>query len=157
MSLKPAKLLLLICSLFFLWSCGPSPEEKEEVIKTPDYLMEPEQFQALLGEVYLLESSLSKNITNKETPDSLYIKGYQRVFTKFNTNEEKFKKNFYYYIQRSEELDQMYEELIEELITKQGKVRALQQEQKKRDKERFQQKVDSIKAEKEANQSNGVN
>ena len=98
----------LVIPLFLLFAC----EQKD---RTPEGLLDREQFKEVLLDAQLLEARYNHEVVvehRQEVPMKQY---YAQVFEKYGTNEDQFRKTFDYYKERPEELKAIYEEIIVEL------------------------------------------
>lgn len=95
--------------LFLLAACAP----KEEVVPVPDDLIGKEKMIEVLTDVHLIEGSRTGlSIMGDTIGLAVY---YDRLFKKHSITKEQYDNSFNYYIEFPEELDAMYERVIENL------------------------------------------
>ncbi|WP_158828551.1 DUF4296 domain-containing protein [Mucilaginibacter lacusdianchii] len=99
--------------LFFLvpilFSCKSS---------TPPEILDKDQMADVLVDVHLVNGTLA---TVPQLPDSLYkygINKYQVVFKNHHTDSTQFRKSFKYYVSKPDQLDAVYEQVVEKLKKK---------------------------------------
>jgi hypothetical protein len=95
--------ILFFLPLLFLLSCKDKPAEG---------ILNSEQMQALLIDVHIVDGALYEVSSE---PDSLFKYGsgkYEQVFKKHHTDSTQFKKSFYYYTNRPDELYKIYEKIV---------------------------------------------
>lgn len=116
------KLLILLFAISSLFSC-----ESEE--KKPDYVWSEERFTEVLTELQMAESVV--RLGYNRLPDSLYLNDsiYNAAFRKVNTNKVEFDSNMNYYLQRPEQLEKIYDQVIVNLSTRLGELKAKQNEE----------------------------
>lgn len=88
--------------LLFLLSC-------QNKVKRPEALIEKQDFAAILSDLHLLESAY---MTGKEVPDSTreaYLRDYNLVFQIHHVDASVFFKNFAYYKDDPEVMNEIYE------------------------------------------------
>lgn len=114
---KKANVYCLIGSLFFAFSCS-QPQEEIEV--TPNFLIPEDSFKMVMYDLHVLEGFISRNPDKVKSTDTLYEKQSMAMFEKYSISEERFKKSFDYYLAKPEEMDKMYDEILEELTKNQA-------------------------------------
>jgi len=119
MKLKKVSVYFLIVSLIFAFSCGSSEEEVE--IK-PDYLIPEDSFKMMLYDLHLLEGFISRNPDKIKNTDTLYEKQSMALFEQYSVSEKRFKLSFNYYLSDPEEMDKIYDEVLEELTKNQAEL-----------------------------------
>ena len=117
MKQKKASVYCLIGSLFLVFSCS---QPKEEVEVTPNFLIPEDSFKMVMYDLHLLEGFISRNPEKVKSTDTLYEKQSMALFEKYLISEERFKKSFDYYLAKPEEMDKMYDEILEELTKNQA-------------------------------------
>jgi hypothetical protein len=129
MKLKKVSVYFLIVSLLFAFGCNP---KEEVVISEPDYLIPEDTFKMLLFDLYLLEGYAARNPERLKKMDTLYERKTMYIFEKHQVKEARFRKSFDYYLTQPQDLERMYEELLEEYTTKQANLSTAVDSSKKR-------------------------
>jgi hypothetical protein len=101
-----------IIILFFLFSCS-SGNTKEN----PNTLIDKNTFIKVLQEVHLSESEFHLTKYNrKETAEKLLLSDYETIFSENNITKEDFDNTLKYYSNHPDELEVIYEEVLEGLL-----------------------------------------
>ncbi|MBS7562969.1 DUF4296 domain-containing protein [Mucilaginibacter sp. Bleaf8] len=86
--------------------------------ETPPGILDKEQMAALLVDVHTIDGALA---TVPQFPDTLYKYGmgkYLNVFKQHHTDSAQFKKSFKYYVNKPDQLDAVYDDVINRLNQK---------------------------------------
>ncbi len=103
-------LFLLITS-----ACG-SQEER------PKGVLEKERFTELLTELYVLEGEAEYRQANfSEDPEEFLSAGTARIFKEHEVQREQFVRSFRYYMKHPGTMKAIHEEVLNELMRKEGK------------------------------------
>ena len=99
------KILAILCFVPLLYAC----EEKEE---KPDYLWEEERFIEVLTEFQITEGII--RLGYHRFPDSTYSTDsiYAAMYQDLGISEAEFDSNYHYYLQDTEKMAKIYEQVI---------------------------------------------
>ena len=107
--------LIIACLLFF--SCS----EKKAVI-IPENILPKQKMAEVMVDINLLEATMSLNITNKDkvsvgnpTPDF-------NVLKKNNISKKQYDESFYFYSQKPDLLNEVYQIVLDDLSKMQAQV-----------------------------------
>jgi hypothetical protein len=104
-------------NLFFLGILFFSACNSKE--KTPAGVIAKDQMAGLLTDVHIVNGTL---YATPQMPDSLYKYGmgkYLNVFKQYHTDSTQFKKSIIYYASKPDELENIYQQVMDNLKAKQ--------------------------------------
>lgn len=118
------RIFLIIIIVAFAASC------KQQTEKKPDDIWSREKFVDAMVEVQITEAFIrlgyNRSHESYRHKDSLF----KSTFDELGVSREEFERNFTYYSNRPKEMEEIYEEVIENLSTKQAELQGeVQQEQ----------------------------
>lgn len=99
----------LLIIFIFLLSC--SPDEKEVI---PEGVIKPEKFTAVMIDVQITEGMRAQGvdiIRPENDADGLY----DEIFQKHDISEESFETSYDYYLDRPDEMELIYEQVLDSL------------------------------------------
>lgn len=135
--------ILFSLLLLFLVACRSGP--------VPDRLIEEDRFVPLLVDIHLADGYLS---SKSQVPDSLGYRGnglYAAIFKKHHVDSAQFKKSFQYYSIHLEQMNRIYQAVIDRLtaksdsVTKQLAAEEMDRSRRKADSVKKAFKIDSAK------------
>ena len=91
-----------------LYSCT---QQLNNELEKPENFISHEQMVDILVDMQLMEEIISSSIKPRVEKDEEKYLLYQSIMVKHNINKEQFKESYYYYKDKLEELDQIYEEV----------------------------------------------
>lgn len=108
---------------YFLWlfifpalfACRNQQSPSGSDLQQPDTLISRSQMVRILTDVHLTESVLTYLKTKGEASKSLSDDYYNAVFSKYKISRKNFESNFNYYKRDQEDLEKIYEEVINNL------------------------------------------
>jgi|TARA_B110000285_G_C15112469_1_gene611977 hypothetical protein len=115
---KAAGYFLIVSILVF--SCS-----EKKVEQLPEFLIAEDTLMNVLKDIHLLEGYIARNPKKSRSTDTLYQKGYQEIFNRYNIDEVRFKKTYKYYVLKPKELELMYDQIIEDLTTAQAALQSV--------------------------------
>ncbi len=75
-----------------------------------------DEFSVILEEVHLAEATYQLNkISDVKSAEKGLLQSYERIFKEYNTNKSEFKRNLKYYSKHTDQLEKVYEEILERL------------------------------------------
>mgnify|MGYP001166273236 FL=1 len=75
-----------------------------------------DEFSVILEEVHVAEATYQLNkISDLKSAEKGLLQAYARIFKENNTTKSEFKRNLKYYSKNLEELDKVYEKILESL------------------------------------------
>ena len=75
-----------------------------------------DEFSIILEEVHVAEATYQLNkISDLKSAEKGLLQAYARIFKENNTTKSEFKRNLKYYSKNLEELDKVYEKILESL------------------------------------------
>ena len=98
-------IVLFFSALLFMWAC--------KYTHTPDGILKPDDMTKLLAEIHIVDMSMT-NIS-QSNPDSLYkygINRYMATFKRMHTDSAQFRRSLIYYTKHSEQLQDMYVNVV---------------------------------------------
>ena len=110
------KIIITAC-LAVLFSCqqkSPSSDIK------PEGLVSQENMVRILIDVHMTESALSLKNFNRDSSLSLYAYYKEEIYKEHNVTEKQFKESFDYYSKHSQQLNSIYEAVIDSIDVKEA-------------------------------------
>ena len=96
---------------------------KERKVEVPPGILSKDKMIDVLVDVHLAEAApMNHGITTKEL-NGIMVGKYDDVMKKHTITFEQFKKSFDYYLQHPDQLDEIYQEVVNRLTALEGKSR----------------------------------
>ena len=113
------KIFKIFLISLILWSCGKDNDIPEEIAPK-------EQLVPLMLDIYLAEVKLSNLKIVRDTAVSIFetYEGY--LFEKHNIEKEKYMNSMSYYYDHTEQLELIYEALLDSLSVRETKLKAVE-------------------------------
>ena len=112
------KIIILTCA-FFIAACI-----KEEDSTIPEDILSHEKMQGILIDVHLSEALAGIEFVKSDTIHQVMPQYYIQIFKKHSITKEDFFRSFDYYSEHPAELDEIYEEVLEEIARQESEHQA---------------------------------
>lgn len=103
----------IVIMFLMIVSCGGDLNSN---VVEPDNLLSREQMVKLLVDVQLIEAVSTRGLFNAQDSITGEVKGYTRVFRKYNITKVDFEQNLKYYYDFTDQSEELYGEVLSELI-----------------------------------------
>lgn len=110
---------------FALFSC------KEKTEKLPPGILSKDKMIAILTDVHIAEASPYGYALGTQQVNGIMANRYDDIMTKYGITYGEFKNSFDYYLAHPQEMDEIYQEIINKLSALEGKSRAIKAPLKK--------------------------
>ena len=97
-----------------LWACTGPQEEKP-----PAHLLAPEKLRDVLVDIHIVEAFVGEKKMSEDSMKQILPGYYDDIFEKHELSRDLFFESFHYYLEHPSSLDSLYEDLIEELSSRQ--------------------------------------
>lgn len=108
--------IILFVSVLALTSCG----EKQE--KKPAYLLEEEKMVSVMVDLHLIETAHNLKVMEADTNNAQYEQFMSSIFVSNEVSKEQFDSSLFYYSTRTEEMNVIYDKVLERLSELESKV-----------------------------------
>ena len=105
-------------SHFKLSACGPSEGPQ------PAHLLSKTQMATILADIHLAESYADNTFPSRDTARMAFNILQKKIFAKHNVADTVFRDSYDYYLYHLQDMDQIYEAVIDTLNLRELKVRA---------------------------------
>lgn len=117
----PAAILtntILLVGISLLFSCHPAVEKK------PKDMVPPETMKDILVEMHILESRAQVYHWQHDTLAIIMNDKYRELYGNYDITEEAFKATFRWYEDNPDEMDALYQTIVDELVKREAAVKA---------------------------------
>jgi len=111
------KITFILC-LFVFYSCG----SRDEKLKVPDNIIQPQEMVSILVDFHLIEASLSLSQDKREDVNQTSNFRYRSVMEKHKITRAKFDESIRYYSGHMKEMHKIYQQVVVELSTTQSRI-----------------------------------
>lgn len=119
-------ILISISLSVFLSSCLPYSEER------PKNLIVESKFKEIAIDLHLLEVFVEKEYKKMDSSKIVFNTLEQEIYKKHNVTEENYRNSYNYYMRNTDQMDVLYEEIVDSLgkMVTQTKVKKQMEKQK---------------------------
>lgn len=114
---------ILVILAIFLWSCVSPVEEP------PADLIPTEKLKMILLDFHLSESYVDVHFEGKDTANVVFNALEKQVLEKHGVTKDNYLSSYNYYLRNTEELDDIYEQVVKELSKMESRAKAGKQEE----------------------------
>ncbi|MFM2225484.1 MAG: hypothetical protein RJA07_1686 [Bacteroidota bacterium] len=107
------KYFLLLISYLVISCHHQSPK-----LIADDGIIQKDTMIKLLADMHLADAAVQDLKLNTDSSKQIYKMYYQQIFNRYKTNTKQFKISLQFYTQHPDEMDMMYEKVIEEIGAK---------------------------------------
>jgi hypothetical protein len=111
------KKILFVCFCIFLTGC----KDKNEL---PEGIMTKQEMFPLMLDIYIAEEKLTALNIARDTLNNIYGLYEGMLFEKHNTDHETYKRSLAYYYEHTQELELIYEKILDSLTISEAKILA---------------------------------
>ena len=111
------KIVFIFC-LFVFYACG----SRDEKLKVPDNIIQPDEMVSILVDFHLVEASLSLSQDKHEDVNQTTNFRYRSVMEKHKISRAKFDESIRYYSSHMKEMHKIYQQVVVELSTTQSRI-----------------------------------
>ena len=112
----------------------------------PDDVIEPEHMSAILLDVYLSETEFADLKMHRDTTLMLFDMYEEHIFQRHEVTEEQYRESLTYYYDHPDELDMVYETVMDSLTLRETKLKALEEADREKKKQSSEARRDSLKS-----------
>ncbi|MEY4875114.1 MAG: hypothetical protein RI955_8 [Bacteroidota bacterium] len=105
------KKYFLLIGAYFILSCN----HHSPILIADDGIIQKDTMIKLLADMHLADATVQDLKLSVDSSKHTYKMYYEQIFNRYNTNTKQFKKSLQYYTQHPDEMDMMYEKVIEEI------------------------------------------
>lgn len=110
--------LLLVISCCLLLSCNNTNK------KTPDYLLEQDQMVELMVDMHLVETANNLKLISPDSSTLRYQEMFASIFETHGISKMEFDSSLFYYATQTQQMDTIYDKVLEELYEMESEVNA---------------------------------
>ncbi|MHA6248016.1 DUF4296 domain-containing protein [Pontibacter sp. CAU 1760] len=107
-------ILFCLCLL----SCAKQPEEK------PDSMVPKAKMVRILADIHTAEAIIERNVPYPDTALVVFAERHANILKGYQVKEQDFKKTYRYYLRHLDEMDKLYEVVVDTLSVRESKARA---------------------------------
>jgi hypothetical protein len=89
----------------------------------PENILAIDKLAPLLADMEIIEAAVVKKLVKSENYDTLFSKIYGEILLKHQVDKEQFKESYIYYLEHPQQLELLYDQVINELSKKQAAVK----------------------------------
>lgn len=108
--------ILLICMLAGLTACTKKAP--------PPGVLSPAEFSKILVEIYLAEARMNSQAVHRDSAALLFLPFEERLLHNFELPDSVMRKTYQYYVDNPEQLEKIYDSVIDTLSLREKKTRA---------------------------------
>ncbi len=109
---------IILAALTLLLSCTSTPEAALD--QKPADLLSEKEMVGILIDVHITESALSLKNFNRDSSLVLYAYYKDEIFKEHHVTEQQFKNSYDYYSKHSDELNHIYEIVVDSISVKEA-------------------------------------
>ncbi len=108
---------LLVAGSLLLFAC------KEKHPKTPGYLLNEETMVAVMVDMHLVETAQNLKILGVDTMQTRYQQYFNAIFESHEITKTEFDSSLFYYTTQTEQMNVIYDKVLEELYELESEVK----------------------------------
>lgn len=112
------KRILYLLSFVALAGCGQKTE------KRPADLLPEQKMVQILADVHIAEARIETNVLYPDTALMIFNKEQKQILEAHGVEEEDFRKTYRYYLTHVEQMDKLYEVILDTLSVREARLRA---------------------------------
>lgn len=111
-------LSFILATFFLLFSC----QEKAE--KKPDNLLNEDQMVAVMVDMHLVETAQNLKVIEPDSTNREYNQLFESIFVSHGVTKAKYDSSLYYYSTRTDEMNVIYDKVLEKLSELESQVKS---------------------------------
>ncbi|MBI1287271.1 MAG: DUF4296 domain-containing protein [Flavobacteriales bacterium] len=100
---------LLVIGCLWFGSCQENAEKK------PDYLLDEDKMVSVMVDMHLVETAQNLKVIEPDSANLNYDRMFESIFVSHGVTKTEFDSSLYYYSTRTEEMNVIYDKVLEQL------------------------------------------
>ncbi|HNP19917.1 MAG TPA: DUF4296 domain-containing protein [Fulvivirga sp.] len=113
------RIIILLFACLMIVGCTRTKE-------IPNDIMKPNEMVPVLLDIYLAESQITELRLNRDTTASIFQTYEGLIYDSLNVDREKYKKSLTYYYDHTDQLEIIYEAILDTLTKRDSRLRSMQ-------------------------------